>query len=147
MFEHVSLNVDIQCCKQYFSGFLLALRFSNMGRMLNERRCLEHCLLQILPTGKQRQHIQISLAFLLYGLTKWITVLLAWCDIVAKMPGRRTGWKAEISSGLSHTFPLADSPDPARPQHVSTLYMVGMRSDGTCWLALAMSDTDTYTHA
>lgn len=44
---------------------------------------------------KQSQYGEVYLAYLLYSLTKWITVALGWCGIIAKMPGR-TGWKAEI---------------------------------------------------
>lgn len=59
-------------------------------------------------SNKQCESIVIYLAYLLYSLTNWITVALAWRRTADKMPGR-TGWKAEISV-VSPTHSLWQSP-------------------------------------
>lgn len=42
----------------------------------------------------KRLELKVYLAYLLYGLTNWITLASAWCGAAAKMPGR-TGLKGK----------------------------------------------------
>lgn len=63
------------------------------------------CSLQVQYAENRLRHL---LAFLLYNLTNSITVALAWCAIVTKMP-RRTGWKAGIKV-VSPTHSLPQTP-------------------------------------